>query len=120
MSRKPDEFLNSVKQELDSSVHSLDGETRSKLAAARRKALEGHSSTSRNYWLPAGGFALAAMLILAVTLRQPEAPMLDESLPLALLESGSDMEIITALDDPELLEDLEFFYWLEEGNHNAS
>ena len=43
-----------------------------------------------------------------------------EELPLAMLDNGQDLEIITALEDPELLEDLEFYYWLEEGIADAT
>ncbi len=43
-----------------------------------------------------------------------------EGFPLAPLDAGQDLEIITALEEPELLEDMEFYYWLDEGSKNAT
>ena len=118
MSRKNDELLNRIRNSLDQSAEELDSATRSRLAAARAQALEG-SESKHSYWLPAGGFAMASLLAAALLIYNPVEQTI-EGLPLAMLEHGQDLEIIAALEEPELLEDLEFYYWLEEGLEDAT
>ncbi len=118
MSHKDDKLLEQIRNTLDQSVDELDGATRSRLASARAQALE-NAGTSHNYWLPAGGFAAASAIVAALLILNPAEQTL-EGLPVAMLDNGQDMEIIAALDDPELLEDLEFYYWLEEGIEDAT
>lgn len=118
MSRNDDELLEQIHNSLDQSVQQLDGETRSRLASARAEALQGRER-QHNYWLPAGGFAAASLLAAALLIYNPTDQATD-GFPLALLDEGQDLEIITALEQPELLEDLEFYYWLDEGRKDAT
>jgi hypothetical protein len=118
MSRKDDELLDRIRNSLDQSVEQLDGSTRSRLASARTRALEG-ASPRHNYWFAAGGFATASLLVAALLIYKP-SDQGGEGFPLATLEDGQDLEIIAALEEPELLEDMEFYYWLEEGSEDAT
>ena len=113
-------LLQKIRQELDRSVESLDGETRSRLSSVRNMALESAGVRSRPYWLPAGAVALASMLVIAVIVTRVQAPVPDDSdLLVALMEDAQDLELVSAIDDLELLEDLDFYYWLEEDVENA-
>ena len=119
MSRESDdELLARVREQLDQSVASLDGETRSRLTAARHRAIEGNRSGYRR-WLQAGGFALASLLLIALTvplILPSEGPL---EIPVALFESSQDLELVSTVEDLELLEELDFYYWLEEGGQDA-
>ena len=117
--KQDEELLRRIRRELDQSVASLDGETRSRLSSARSKALASGQGRRRSAWWPAGGLALASLLVLAVmvTRLQPTGP--DGELRVELLEDDQDLELVTTIEHLELLEDLEFYYWLEEGVQNA-
>lgn len=96
------------------SVQSVDGQTRSKLAQARARAVEAAGSRRRR-WLPApaalmpvGGIAAAALAV-ALIWQIPGAPPV--SIETAVL---SDLEILLDGEDLDLLEDLDFYAWLLE------
>ncbi len=103
-----------AKELFDQSVAGIDGHTRSKLAQARNRALE-HADSKRgsvwwsgSSWVPAGAVAasvLAAWLVWQGVAIQPQG------VDLAAL---SDLEILLAEDELEMLEELEFYAWLEE------
>ena len=112
-------LLRRIRQQLDHSVESLDGETRSRLTSARSHALDAGRSRSRPAWLSAGGLALASALIIAVVVGNLQPPGPEGALLVELLEDGQDLELVSTIENLELLEDLEFYYWLEEGARNA-
>ena len=99
----------------DESVSSLDPQTRSKLTQARYRALEELEGSApagwRPRWIPAG--VLAAGVLVVVMLWQgrpsvsPETPAFD-------VAALSDLEIILGDGDLELLQELEFYAWLDE------
>ena len=99
----------------DESVSSLDPQTRSKLTQARYRALEELEGSApagwRPRWIPAG--VLAAGVLVVVMLWQgqpavsPEAPAFD-------VAALSDLEIILGDGDLGLLQELEFYAWLDE------
>ena len=99
----------------DESVSSLDPQTRSKLTQARYRALEELEGSApagwRPRWIPAG--VLAAGVLVVVMLWQgqpavsPEAPVFD-------VAALSDLEIILGDGDLGLLQELEFYAWLDE------
>ena len=85
-------------------------ERRSKLTQARNRALDEvrkGAAWRRWIWAPAGGFAIAAVIAVGVVLwpgrAQPPSP--------AALE---DLEIVADSDTLELLQDVEFYAWLDE------
>ena len=98
-----DSFVESVRQHLDAQADDLDELTVARLRAARRRALATHKPAGK-YWLPAFSVATAAAALLAVLLWQsPSAP------PLPL----EDWEIVVSGDDMELIEEYEFYEWLD-------
>ena len=100
-----------ARQLFDDSVQGLDGETLSRLNRARQQALDGADSPggfqSLSPWVPAAGVAAAA--VFAVMLWNGEAPV-DEVTPSAM---EADFEILMNADSLEMLEDLEFYSWLD-------
>ena len=93
----------------DASVEGLDGETRSRLNRGRQAALAQLSSGRPVWvrWAPAAGLAAAA--VLAVVLWTGNLPP-NEFAPAA---TATDFEILLNEDSLEMLEDLEFYSWIE-------
>jgi hypothetical protein len=93
----------------DESVAELDGDTLSRLNRGRQAALAELDSRRPRLaqWLPATGIAAAAAVALLLVTR---GPAIDE---IATPESVTDMEILLTEDNLEMLEDLEFYSWIE-------
>ena len=104
-----DAFAERARQLFDESVQNLDGETRSRLNRGRQAALAEISSGSRRWaqWAPAGGVAVAAVAALVVWTGSSEIDVINSP------EVASDMEILLTEDSLEMLEDLEFYSWME-------
>jgi len=102
-------FADKAKQLFDESVEGLDGETRSRLNRGRQAALN-ELTAGRSIWVqwaPAAGVAAAA--VVAIVLWTGNPPV-DELTPEA---SATDFEILLAEDSFEMLEDLEFYSWID-------
>lgn len=100
-----DKFEQKLTQALDQSVDNLDELTCAQLAAARKRAIA--KTSAKWYWSLPTGLATAATTVLVVTLwmtspgdQLPDTPM-------------DDLELLTTTDALELLEELEFYQWLE-------
>jgi hypothetical protein len=94
----------------EDSVESLDAHTRSKLTQARNRALDEVSKGAvrrRWIWAPAGGVALAVIIAVVLSSRGPSSP---ESGALAL----EDIDIVADSENFEMLENVEFYMWLED------
>ena len=104
-----DAFAGKAKRLFDESVESLDGETRSRLNRGRQAALAEIRSGNRRWvqWAPAGGVAVAAVAALVVWTGSSQIDVLDTP------EVASDMEILLTEDSLEMLEDLEFYSWID-------
>jgi hypothetical protein len=104
-----DAFADKAKQLFDESVDGLDGETRSKLNRGRQAALAELQPGGRRWlqWAPAGGVAVAAVAALIVWTGSVQGPELD------VPSVASDMEILLTEDSLEMLEDLEFYSWID-------
>jgi len=104
-------FIAQAKAHFDDSVHGLDGAIQSRLNQARHKALAeiatGTGLGRWNQWVPAAGLATAA--VFAVVLWRGGLSM-DNTVPPAI---ASDFEILLNQDDFEMLEDFEFYSWIE-------
>lgn len=102
-------FANKAKQLFDESVESLDAETRSRLNRGRQAALNELASGKAVWvqWAPAVGVAAAA--VFAVVLWIGNQPV-DGPTPEA---TASDFEILLTEDSFEMLEDLEFYSWID-------
>lgn len=90
------------------SLDGIDAATRSRLTQARHQALEAlpkrRATTLR--WLPAGAVAAAVVM----------AWLLVGSGPSNISQSDADIEILLAEAELELLEELEFYAWIDELN----
>lgn len=104
-------FIAQAKAHFEASVHGLDGATRSRLNRARQKALAeiatGPGFGRWNQWAPVAGVAAAA--VFAVVLWRG-GPAMDEVVPPA---TATDFELLLNQDDFEMLEDFEFYSWIE-------
>ena len=101
-------FSKQAKASFDETVEQLDAATLSKLNRARHAALAEMQQPTRQWsrWMPATGVAAAALV--AVMIMQNPAGI-DEPLPVAV----ADMEILLGEDSIEMLEELEFYSWLD-------
>ena len=106
------------REALDQSVEYLDAHTLSRLNQARQQALEESRRPALwTGWLPltaAGCAALALAVALPMT-TSVERPSEDLTLPL-LADDAS----MAALEDAELLEDLDMMLWLVDTENHAS
>jgi hypothetical protein len=102
-------FAEKAKQLFDESVEGLDAQTRSRLNRGRQAALEQLAAGKPVWvqWAPAVGVAAAA--VFAVVLWTGNQPV-DELTPEA---TASDFEILLTEDSFEMLEDLEFYSWID-------
>lgn len=110
--RKSDErFANEAKALFDDSVERLDATTLSTLNSNRHAALE-RARGARVQWLrwaPATG--VAAAIVVAVMLALPGNGV--DTIPAAT----GDVDILLGEESIEMLEDLEFYVWLDmQGN----
>jgi hypothetical protein len=103
------EFAQQAKQLFDDSVEGLDAATCSRLNRSRQAALA-ELAKGRPVWVqwaPAAGVAAAAV-VAVVLWTGNQAP--DELTPAA---SASDFEILLTEDSLEMLEELEFYSWID-------
>ena len=115
-------FARKAKDVFDQSVQELDAETRSRLNRGRHEALlqlqPGVTHTQWLRWAPVTGVAAAAVVAVVVLTGRPPA---DELTPPA---TASDFEILLDEESFEMLEELEFYVWIDlqgelEGNGNV-
>ena len=103
-------FVTRAKGLFDQSVQGLDAETQSRLNRGRHVALAelrpgaGHVRWLR--WAPAAGVAAAAVVAVVILNGRPAV---DELTPPA---TASDFEILLNEDNFEMLEELEFYSWM--------
>jgi hypothetical protein len=116
-SRKTDTDLEQrAKQLFDASVENLDGPTRAKLAQARNRALERaqRPGLADGLLLPprwVAALSAAALTAVAVLVVWQNGGAPDRPVEIAAL---NDLELLLAEDELEMLEELEFYAWLEE------
>ncbi len=106
------------REALDQSVEYMDAHTLSRLNQARQQALEESSrSAVWSGWLPLTAAGCAALaLAVALPMTTPvEQPVEDMTLPLLADEAN-----MAALEDAELLEDLDMMLWLVDVENHAS
>ena len=108
-SKQDEQFLQRAKSLFDDSVDGMDAATQSKLKQARHAAIEAQGAGTAKFgrWtqmVPAAGITAAAVVAVIVWNGAPQV----ETMPKA-----TDLEIIMTEDSLEMLEDLEFYSWLE-------
>ena len=106
-------FLQRVKTALDAHEAQLDANTLRDLRLARHKALESLQKP-RRLWQPVALVAVAASVaVVAISLHvlQPKMPITAPGM--------EDMALISASDEFDLYENLDFYQWLEQEKHNG-
>jgi hypothetical protein len=95
----------------DDSVERLDAATLSRLNQGRQQALQEIRETGPGgqwaRWVPAGGVAAAAVVAVVMWQGMP----VEHSAPAA--GTATDFEIMMGEDSLEMLEDLEFYSWVD-------
>ena len=102
-------FEKKAKAAFDESVGALDAATLSKLNRSRHEALAELRRPKHQWssWMPATGVA-AAVLVAVVLLQNPGVVR-----DLNGTTAATDMEILLGEDSIEMLEDLEFYSWID-------
>ena len=102
----------------DDSVERLDAATLSRLNQGRQQALQEIRDTGTAgqwaRWVPAGGLAAAAVVAVVVWQGMP----VEHSAPAA--GTATDFEIMLSEDSLDMLEDLEFYSWIDTANIETS
>lgn len=95
----------------DNSVEQLDAATLSRLNQGRQKALKEIDTAGPAgqwvWWVPAGGLAAAAVVAVVLWQGAPVEHIAPEP------GSATDFEILLSEDSLDMLEDLEFYSWID-------
>ncbi|GJM17712.1 MAG: hypothetical protein DHS20C13_30390 [Thermodesulfobacteriota bacterium] len=107
-----DKLTGHIKQTLDDSVESLDGNTLYMIRQIRAHAIDkaiGKAVPQKNNWtvIMTGALATACVMIFAVMILL-KSPASNQLIPL------DDLDLISSSESLELYEDLEFYEWLED------
>jgi hypothetical protein len=107
MNTTDEQLVQQAKKAFDDSVDRLDAATLSRLNRGRQAALDvaARSNTVWTNWMPATGVA-AAVLIAVFALRGPGDIEV-------ISAPATDLEILLSEESIEMLEDLEFYSWLD-------
>ena len=95
-------FLTTIRQQLDDDVARMDELTVARLTAARKQAIAASPRIRRMRLIT--GLATAACVLLVVALLQK---------PIGLQHQFDKLGAIATIEDVELIEDLDFYDWLE-------
>ena len=105
--QKEQTMLEHINKQLDASASNLDADTLRELRLARSKAIE-TLQRPRQFWQPVGAVALTATIAaVAVSL---QLRLTEVAAPIQPVE---DIQLLSASEDLELYEELEFYQWLE-------
>lgn len=101
-------WLQNALSELDAQQQSIDYVTRSKLSAARARALD---SPPQRQWFARPAIATAMLLVVcsAVYFNYPQQPPA-QSVPLM---ASQDLPILSSSEDLEFYQSLEFLEWMD-------
>lgn len=106
-------LMDQINAHLNQDLQHLDGHTASRLNRIRQAALDqALMQRQRRPWqMPLYALASCAAVALALSLmwRVPEAPA-----PVAAVQSVDDFELLAGAEDLEMIENLEFYAWLEQ------
>lgn len=109
--RNDDKLARGARRLFDESVEGLDANALSRLNRSRHKALaelDSRQSAIRPVrWLPAAGVAAAAVAVVVVMRGPADVGFVEEPV------TATDFEILLDEQSLEMLEDLEFYSWLE-------
>jgi hypothetical protein len=99
-------FAEQVKRQLDRHADAVDEFTAARLGAARKRALQQHDRVPHR-WLPIAGLAAAATVLAVLVLMQPAH------------QEDPGWELWVAQDDIDVIEELDFYAWLEATQPNG-
>ena len=106
-----EQLADQAKQLFDDSVERLDARTLSRLNQGRHAALaeldSRHGASRWASWLPAAGVAAAAVAVVVVMRGPADMAGMDQPV------TATDFEMLLDEQSLEMLEDLEFYSWLE-------
>jgi len=109
-----EELTTQAKALFDDSVERLDAATLSRLNRGRQKALQeidaARPAGQWARWVPAGGLAAAAVVAVVVWQGAPVEHVAPEA------GAVTDFEILLSEDSLDMLEDLEFYSWMDAAN----
>jgi len=123
--RQDEEFARAARELMRGSAEYLDAATRSRLNRARQKALDELDTANRRgwsvmtRWVPAGAALATAVLAVSLWVGQPAVqPTGNDAAAVfaaadTLAEDTIDLELLLADESLEMIEDLEFFAWLD-------
>ena len=105
MNKTDEQLAQQAKEAFDRSVDGLDAATLSRLNRGRQAALAEAGQPGREWlrWMPATGAVAAAAMLLAITLQGPGD---------VDVMSAPDLDIVLSEESIEMLEELEFYSWL--------
>ena len=107
-----EQFLRQVSQQLNDSEAGLDAATRSRLTQIRSKVLESATQPAWSWKRPV--MAMASMAVVAVvTISLLWTPVSVQH------DSLEDLTLLTANDDFDLINDVEFYQWLADEKENG-
>ena len=106
-------FLQRVKSSLNEHEAQLDANTVRELGLARQRALDSLHKP-RRIWQPVGLAAMVAIVAIVVVSLQ-----LMQLAPPGTTQGIEDMAVLSAGDELDLYENLDFYQWLELEQHNG-
>ena len=118
--KSDEEFMQQAGELLRERANNLDAATRSKLNQARQRALDELDRKQRrpkSIWLPVGAMAAMALLAagLSLDLLKLGSNGQPVSVPAAQTEAQvPDLELMFAEESLEMMEEMDFYLWLEE------
>ncbi len=104
-----DPLIDRIVQTLEQDSQALPAQLRSRLNRRRQQVLARLDRPKRRYWLPAG-LATALSLALVAWLAGPQPTPPEGTAALAV----EDLQLLAEPADLELIEELEFYAWLEQ------
>lgn len=109
------ELLQAAARLLRESEDKIDELTAAKLRAARRRALDAKPRTWHSWGWMNGAIAagIVATLAAVLWLNNP----IDRPLPVANDTPVTDVELLTARDNPDFYADLEFYNWIADEDY---
>jgi hypothetical protein len=107
MNKSDEQLAREAKQAFDQSVDGLDAATLSRLNRGRQAALAEARRPARQWlrWMPATGVAAAVLLVLVMQQGPGEVAV--------IAAPAADLEILLGEASIEMLEELEFYSWLD-------
>ncbi len=109
-----EDWVQRVRAQLDIDSRDLDAASASRLNQARQQALDrGLRKSRRTHWAWYG-LATSAVLLLALLLTGRTPPESGAVPTVAAQQAPDDFDLLAGAEDLELIENLEFYAWLEQ------